>query len=34
MARLSAARKLAAAVLAVWKKGESFDERMIMSKAA
>jgi transposase len=34
MARLSVARKLAAAVLAVWKKGESFDERMIMSKAA
>jgi transposase len=34
MARLSVARKLAAAVLAVWKKGESFDERMIMSRAA
>jgi transposase len=34
MARLSVARKLAAAVLAVWKKGESFDEGMIMSKAA
>ena len=24
----------AAAVLAVWKKGQSFDERMIMSRAA
>lgn len=34
MARLSVARKLAAAVLAVWKKGESFDAGMIMSKAA
>jgi transposase len=34
MARLSVARKLAAAVLAVWKKGESFDERLIMSRAA
>lgn len=34
MARLSVARKLAAAVLAVWKKGESFDEGMIMSRAA
>ncbi len=34
MARLSVARKLAAAVLAVWKKGESFDEKMIMSRAA
>jgi len=34
MARLSVARKLAAAVLAVWKKGQSFDERMIMSRAA
>jgi transposase len=34
MARLSVARKLAAAVLAVWKKSESFDERMIMSRAA
>jgi transposase len=34
MARLSVARKLAAVVLAVWKKGESFDERMIMSQAA
>jgi transposase len=34
MARLSGARKLAAAVLAVWKKGESFDEAMIMSRAA
>jgi len=34
MARLSVARKLAAAVLAVWKKGEVFDEAMILSKAA
>lgn len=34
MARLSVARKLAAAVLAVWKKGESFDESMIMGQAA
>ena len=34
MARLSVARKLAAAVLAAWKKGQSFDERMIMSRAA
>jgi len=34
MARLSVARKLAAAVLAVWKKGQSFDEGMIMSRAA
>lgn len=34
MARLSVARKLAAAVLAVWKKGERFDEGMIMRRAA
>ncbi len=34
MARLSVARKLSAAVLAVWKKGESFDEQMILGKAA
>jgi hypothetical protein len=34
MARLSVARKLAAAVLAVWKKGQSFDKGMIMSRAA
>lgn len=34
MARLSVARKLAAAVLAVWKSGASFDEAMIMRKAA
>jgi hypothetical protein len=27
MARLTVARKLAATVLAVWKRGESFDER-------
>lgn len=34
MARLSVARKLAAAVLAVWKSGESFDEGRILSRAA
>jgi transposase len=34
MARLSVTRKLAAAVLAVWKKGKSFDADMIMSRAA
>ena len=34
MARLSVARKLAAAVLAVWKRGESFSEQRIMSRAA
>jgi transposase len=34
MARLSVARKLAAAVLAVWKSGEGFDERRIMKQAA
>ena len=34
MAHLSVARKLAAAVLAVWKSGEVFDERRIMQAAA
>lgn len=34
MARLAVARKLAAAVLAVWKSGEGFDEQRIMKKAA
>jgi transposase len=34
MARLSVARKLAAAVLAVWKSGESFDGQRIMKRAA
>lgn len=34
MARLAVARKLAATALAVWKSGESFDEGMIMTKAA
>jgi transposase len=34
MARLSVARKLAAAVLRVWKSGESFDVGRIMRKAA
>jgi transposase len=32
MARLAVARKLAAAVLAVWKSGEIFDARRIMSR--
>lgn len=34
MARLAVARKMAAAVLAVWKSGESFSEQRIMSRAA
>ena len=34
MARLCVARKLAAAVLAVWKSRESFDEGRVMSQAA
>ena len=34
MARLAVARKLAATVLAVWKSGESFNEQLIMRKAA
>jgi hypothetical protein len=34
MARLSVARKLAAAVLAVWKSGEGFDEVRIMRQGA
>jgi transposase len=34
MAHLSVARKLAAAVLSVWKSGEGFDEGRIMRKAA
>ncbi len=34
MARLAVARKLAAAVLAVWKREEAFDAERIMSKAA
>jgi transposase len=34
MARLTVARKLAATVLAVWKRGESFDEGKIMKEAA
>ncbi|MFN2454515.1 MAG: IS110 family transposase [Pyrinomonadaceae bacterium] len=34
MARLTVARKLAATVLAMWKRGESFDEEKIMKKAA
>ena len=34
MARLTVARKLAATVLAVWKRGESFDEAKIMKEAA
>ena|SRR2546423_1152337 len=34
MARLSVARKLSAAVLAVWKNGEGFDEQMITRRAA
>jgi transposase len=34
MARLTVARKLAATVLALWKRGESFDEGKIMKEAA
>jgi transposase len=34
MARLTVARKLAATVLALWKRGESFDEGKIMNEAA
>jgi transposase len=34
MARLTVARKLAATVLAVWKRGESFNEGKIMKEAA
>src|SRR5207253_5111126 len=34
MAHLSVARKLAAAVLAVWKSGENFDAERIMKRAA
>jgi hypothetical protein len=34
LAHLSVARKLAAAVLAVWKSGGVFDERRIMKAAA
>lgn len=34
MARLTVARKLAATVLAVWKRGESFDAGKIMTQAA
>jgi transposase len=34
MARLTVARKIAATMLAMWKRGESFDERKIMKQAA
>ena len=34
MARPSVARESAAAVLAVWRSGEGFDERRIMPRAA
>jgi transposase len=34
MARLTVARKIAATVLAMWKRGESFDEGKIMKQAA